>query len=429
MSTDLATAAVITDQSSTTADSASATTPVDANSGGADGPGGDRVGDVLRSLREHLDADRATNIGFPSTFDFDYRPLWPMFNYVLNNVGDPYSESAYPANTKHLEREVVEFFADALRAPREDRWGYVTTGGSEGIEYGLLLARTLLPEATVYVSAAAHYSVRKIVDKLRMACVVIRTRPDGGMDIADLRRAVVSYRDRPAIVLATIGTTMTEAVDDVATIRKVMANLAVQRCYIHADAALSGLPLALLDPEERPAFDLADGADSISVSGHKALGSPFPCGVVVTRRSSKQRVGAAVDYIGTHDTTIGGSRSGHAPLVLWYAVRLHGGDGLRHRFDTARQVAQYAVDRLRQAGWPAWKHPHAMTVVLDTPPAAVVRRWRLASSNGTSHIVAVPGVSTAQVDQLVAELTAAASAPRAPALPVPPPRRPDGTAR
>jgi histidine decarboxylase len=429
MSTDLAPAAVVGDRPPTTVDNDSTTTVLDASPGGLGEVGTDRVGEVLRTLREHLDTDRTTNIGFPSTFDFDYRPLWPLFNYVLNNVGDPYAESAYPANTKHLEREAVEFFADALRAPREDRWGYVTTGGSEGIEYGLLLARTLLPDAMVYLSAAAHYSARKIVDKLRMASVVIRTRPDGGMDIADLRRAVAAHRDRPAIVLATIGTTMTEAVDDVATIRKVMANLAVQRCYIHADAALSGLPLALLGTEERPAFDLADGADSISVSGHKALGSPFPCGVVVTRRSLKQRVGAAVDYIGTHDTTIGGSRSGHAPLVLWYALTLHGADGLRHRFDTARQVAQYAVDRLRQAGWPAWRHPHAMTVVLDTPPAAVVRRWRLASSNGTSHIVAVPGINTAQIDQLVAELTAAASTPRAPALPVPPPRRPDGTQR
>ena len=66
----------------------------------------ERVQTVLTQLREHLVADRATNVGFPSTFDFDYTPLWPLFNFVLNNVGDPYTPSAFPANTKSLEKEV-----------------------------------------------------------------------------------------------------------------------------------------------------------------------------------------------------------------------------------------------------------------------------------------------------------------------------------
>ena len=74
---------------------------------------------------------------------------------------------------------------------------------------------------------------------------------------------------------------MTEAVDDVTTIRRVLADVSIRRAYIHSDAALSGLPLALMAPGCRPGFDLADGADSISVSGHKFLGSPIPCGVVI----------------------------------------------------------------------------------------------------------------------------------------------------
>jgi histidine decarboxylase len=44
--------------------------------------------------------------------------------------------------------------------------------------------------------------------------------------------------------------------------------------------------------------------------------------------------------------------------------------------------------------------------VLDTPPARIAAKWRLASSNGQSHIVTVPGVSVEKVDALVDELTA-----------------------
>jgi histidine decarboxylase len=383
------------------------------------------VSAVLAELCAHLDADRATNIGFPSTFDFDYRPLFPFFNRVLNNVGDPYTESAFPANTKHLEREVIDVFARLLRAPDDDHWGYVTTGGTEGTEYGLLLARTLLPDAVTYVSAASHYSSWKILARLRMPAITVRTARDGQLDLRDLRRVVGAHRDRPAIVLATVGTTMTEAVDDVAAIRRVLDDLAIRSTYVHADAALSGLPLALLDPDIRPAFDLADGADSVSISAHKALGCPMPAGIVITRRSLRDRVAAAVDYIGTHDTTIGGSRSGHAPLLIWYALNHHGIDGLRARFHTCRQVAAFAVTELTSIGWPAWRHPHAFTVVLDTPPDPVRVKWRLASSHGQSHLIAVPGVSPHQIRALVHDLIdhldrpAPALATNPPAVPVP----------
>lgn len=234
-----------------------------------------------------------------------------------------------------------------------------------------------------------------------------------------------AHWDKPAIVLANIGTTMTEAVDDIAAIRRVLADVPVQRVYIHADAALSGLPLALLPPTCRPAFDLADGADSISCSGHKFLGSPFPCGIVVTRRSLKDRIGALVDYIATHDSTLGGSRSGHAPLVLWYALNTYGVDGLRRRAEQARQVACYAVARLHQTGWHAWRHPHAMTVVLDSPPEPIRTRWRLATSGGRSHIVCLPGITMATIDALAAELAPLRATTSPPTgVRVPTPRRP-----
>jgi histidine decarboxylase len=330
--------------------------------------------------------------------------LWPFFNRLLNNVGDPYKPSAFPANTKHLERDVIAFFADQLRAPVDDRWGYVTTGGTEGNEYGLLLGREIHPTGILYYSTAAHYSVPKLAAKLRMPAIAVRAGAGGTLDHRDLRSVLRIHRDSPAIVLATIGTTMTEAIDDVTAIRRSLAEATITRAHVHADAALSGLPLALLPPESRPGFDLADGADSISISGHKFLGSPFPCGVVVTRQSLRNRIGAPVDYVATDDTTIVGSRSGHAPLLLWYALMTLGADGLRRRAEQARHVASYAVGRLRELGWPAWRHPHALTVVFDRPPEAIVHKWRLATSERLSHVVCMPGISTRTIDALVADL-------------------------
>jgi histidine decarboxylase len=372
---------------------------------GSDTPD-DTISATLDTLRQQLEHDRPTNIGFPATFDFDYTELHPFFNLVMNNVGDPYLPSSYPANCKDLEREVVEWAADLLRAPRDDRWGYVTTGGSEGNLYALRLARNLLPAAIVYYSDAAHYSIDKAIGILNMDSVRVRTQCWGETDYDDLATQIDRRRDRPTVVVATAGTTMTEAIDDVRRIVAILDNLAVRNRFIHVDAALSGIPLALMDPVARPGFDFEDGADSIAVSGHKFYGSPFPSGIVLVKASHRNRVARDVSYIAGPDATISGSRSGHAALILWYVIRRHGLDGLRQRAHAARAVAAYTKTRLDELGWTAFHHPHAFTVILKTPPEPIARKWSLAGADGWSHIIAMPGITQATIDAFIADLAA-----------------------
>src|SRR5262249_29081363 len=107
----------------------------------------------LGALEHRLRHTQPTNLGFPVAVDFDYRPLSVFFGrYLLNNVGDPLVDGAGHNHTKHMEREIVTTVADLVRAPADDRWGYVTTGGTEGNLYALYLARTLFPGAVVYYS-------------------------------------------------------------------------------------------------------------------------------------------------------------------------------------------------------------------------------------------------------------------------------------
>jgi histidine decarboxylase len=308
-----------------------------------------------------------------------------------------------------MEREVVGFCADLFRAPVADRWGYVTSGGSEGNLYGLRLGRALYPDAVAYLSDEAHGSVAKALELLGVASIVVRAEESGEMDYVDLADQVDRHRHRPAVVVASVGSTMGEAIDDVRRIGEVLDALAVRRRFVHADAALSGIPLALLDPATRPGFDFADGADCVTVSGHKFLGVPLPCGVVVARASHRARVARAASYTGSADATIGCSRSGHAPLMLWHALRRHGVDGLRARAERSRGLAAYLHTRLDELGWPAIRHEHGFTVVLRTPPAAVTARWVLASARGWSHVITMPGVTREQLDAFLADLEASLS--------------------
>ena len=372
----------------------------------------DRLRGELDRLAGVLDDARRFNIGFPGATDFDYTPLAALLcTQLLNNVGDPYTDGIGPNHTKSQEREVVGFCADLFRAPADDRWGYISSGGSESNLYALNVARTLLPGGVCYFSDAAHHSIDKNLRLLTMPGVRIRAGRRGEMDYGDLHTQIGLRRDRPAIVVATIGTTMSEAVDDVRRITGLLDDLAVRDRFVHADAALAGIPLALLDPDERPGMDFADGADSIAVSGHKFLGSPIPCSVIITRASHRARVARGIAYTGSPDATITGSRSGHAPLILWYAITRHGRAGLHHRAQHARVLAEHAHTRLQELGWDAYRHPHAFTVVLRTPPQQVLRKWVLATDNGWSHLITMPGVTADTVNAFLDDMTTAATPP------------------
>jgi histidine decarboxylase len=386
----------------------------------------DPVTATLEALRRRLVDDRSTNIGFPSTFDFDYTALYPFFGLLMNNVGDPYASSAFPANCKDLERDVVEWAADLLHAPAEDRWGYVTTGGSEGNLYALHLARNVLPRAVVYYADSAHYSVDKAIQLLDMTSVRIRADQWGQIDYDDLTAQIDRRRDRPAVVVATVGTTMTEAVNDVRRINTILDTLAVRERFIHADAALSGIPLATIAPDGRPGFDLGDGADSVAVSGHKFLGSPFPCGIVIVKASHRNRIARDVTYLASPDATITGSRSGHAALVLWYAIQRWGIVGLRERAEHARLVAAYAKKRLDDIGWPSFRHEHALTVVLKVPADQVRRKWTLATAGEWSHLIAMPGITTHTIDALIEDILSSTVEHNAAIRAIPHPRHANG---
>lgn len=360
---------------------------------------------ALDDLYERMERENARALGYPSAKDFDCGPLLRFLGFPINNVGDPFAEGTYQVETRAFEREVVAFFAHLLRAPEDDWWGYVTNGGTEGNLYGLYLARELHPKGIVYYSEHTHYSVSKNLHFLGMRHIMIRAKQTGEIDYDDLRETVRVHRDVPPIVFANIGTTMTEARDNIARIREILDSMAIRERYIHSDAALCGAYAPFLEP--RPAFDFADGADSVAISGHKFIGSPMPTGIVLARKHNVSRIARSIDYIGTLDTTISGSRNGFTPLVLWHRIKQLGIDGLRERANSALEIAAYAEERLRAIGVPAWRNPSAITVIFPKAPAALREKWQLATQGDISHLIVMPGISKSQIDAFVEEFRAA----------------------
>lgn len=356
----------------------------------------------LHTLLEKVASKTRDFLGYPVSKDFDYTGLLPFLQYPMNNLGDPFVDSTYAVDSREMEKEVVQFFAELFRAQPDNWWGYVTNGGSEGNLYGLYLARELYPKAMVYHSEATHYSVQKNLHLLNMPNIAVRSQPNGEIDYEDLQHTLHMNRHIPAVILANAGTTMTEARDDVHRIKSILKHLAIRNHYIHVDGALSGSYSAFIDP--RPAFDFADGADSIAISGHKFIGSPMPCGVVVVKKTNRDRIARSIDYIGSVDTTITGSRNGLSPLFLWYTIKKLGLEGLKERAAHSLEMAAYTEEALKQAGIEAWRNPNSITVVFPEPCEAVRQKWQLASENGYSHIICMPNVTRQQIDEVVAAI-------------------------
>lgn len=356
--------------------------------------------EALQVLRERRDS----YLGYPVAKDFRYAEMGEFLDVPLNNLGDPFNDSTWQMATRTFEREVLGLAAEWLRAPADNWWGYVANGGSEGNLYGLYLARELFPEAIVYFSQATHYSVSKNLHLLNMRHIMIRADERGEMDYEDLRESIRINRDRPVVVFANIGTTMTEARDDLRRIRSILDELAISQRYIHSDAAFLGLAAPFMEP--RPAFDFADGADSISISGHKFIGCPIPCGLVMARKNHVDRIARSIAYIGSLDTTISGSRNGLTPLLLWHRLTTLGREGMQRRVRESLELAAWAEARFREAGIAVWRNENAFTLVFPQPEDAVIRRYQLATENGYSHVICVPGVARETIEALLRDIQA-----------------------
>jgi histidine decarboxylase len=359
----------------------------------------------LDDLYDRLRRERELFIGYPCTACFDYTPLLRFLAFPSNNVGDPFTESNYHLNTHEFERDVLHEFMDLTAAPRDASWGYITNGGTEGNLYGMFLARELLPDGIVYYSEDTHYSVNKILRCLHIRNIMIKSRPDGSIDLDDLRETLRIHRDVPPIVFANIGTTMKGAIDDLEGIGEILSDLAIARHYIHADAALHGMILPWVDRPQP--WNFAAGIDSIAISGHKFIGTPFPCGVVLARKGHVERIARSIDYIGSLDTTLSGSRSGIAAVFLWYALRTVGRAGFRERTGHCLEVADHAIDRLDAIGRTPWRHENSPIVVFDRPPPSITTKWQIAVHGQIAHVITMPHVTCAHVDRLVADLAAA----------------------
>lgn len=144
---------------------------------------------------------------------------------------------------------------------------------------------------------------------------------------------------------------------------------------------------------------------SVSVSGHKFVGCPMPCGVQITRMEHINALSRNVEYLASRDATIMGSRNGHAPIFLWYTLNRKGYRGFQKEVQKCLRNAHYLKGRLREAGISAMLNELSSTVVFERPQdEEFIRRWQLACQGNIAHVVVMPNITIEKLDTFLEEL-------------------------
>jgi aromatic-L-amino-acid decarboxylase len=279
-----------------------------------------------------------------------------------------------PACTE-LETVVLDWLADLLDLPAAFR----STGTGGGVIQDSASSATLVATLaalhrasggawrgaavdrryTVYTSTQGHSSVEKAARIAGLGAAGLRLvdvdpvsqamRPDALRAAIDADRAAGTV---PALVVATIGTTGTTAVDPLPQLGAITREHGV---WLHVDAAYAGA--AAICPELRYSHAGLELADSYCFDPHKWLLTGFDCDAfwVADRatlidalsvlpeylRNAATEAGAVIDY---RDWQVSLGRRFRA-LKLWLVLRWYGVEGLRAHVRHGVALAQ------ELAGW------------------------------------------------------------------------------
>ncbi|WP_406071577.1 pyridoxal-dependent decarboxylase [Micromonospora sp. NBC_01638] len=212
-----------------------------------------------------------------------------------------------------------------------------------------------------YTSVHGHSSIEKAVRIAGLGTDGVRpieVDPDTQALLPSALRAAIeadlAAGDVPAIVVATIGTTSTTAIDPLPEIGAICAEYGI---WLHVDAAYAGA--AAVCPELRWSHVGLEYADSYCFDPHKWLLTGFDCDAfwVADRteliealtvlpeflRNAASESGAVIDY---RDWQVPLGRRFRA-LKLWFVLRWYGAEGLRAHIRSGVALADRFAERVR----------------------------------------------------------------------------------
>lgn len=250
--------------------------------------------------------------------------------------------------------------------------GMFAPGGSSATLYALQLARhRRQPDVVrvgasndrlaIFVSETGHYAAVKSAALLGIGMdnvIKVASDDEGAMDVAALRAEVTTARERgltPLAAIATAGTTVTSAFDDIDAIADVCAE---HDLWLHVDGCWGGS--ALFSDAHRHRLAGVERSDSFVWNLHKMMGITQQCTALLVRDPGQLGpcFATGADYIFQPDKLYAEFDSGDRhfqcarrvdALKLWLTWQAYGDAGFAARIDHAVAMADLVRQRIARS--------------------------------------------------------------------------------
>lgn len=275
-------------------------------------------------------------------------------------------------------------------------------------------------------------------------------RGTGAVDIKKLQVLVEFFASKgyPILIICNYGTTFKGAYDDVENICATLLpifkkNSLIDRkvtydenndtdtrngYWIHVDGALGASYMPFIEMAYKnkkidrigPMFDFRiPCVNSIVMSGHKWIGSPWPCGIFMTKVKYQLFPPNSPEYIGAPDTTFAGSRNATTALILWDYLARHSYKDQIKRAVECENLAIYTEEQLKtvqniHSEIDLWieRSYLSLSVRFRKPNDKIVQKYTLSAQTclindeerTQVHIYIMPLVTKEMIDELINDL-------------------------
>ncbi len=298
-------------------------------------------------------------LGFPTSKP-DQLAL-DVFTYALplqpNNCGLHTNKKGHKNPFKIHEVKSITSLGGFLGDQNVD--GYLNSGATESNIVSLWIAREMFKKAhydsskiVLFKTKLTHYSIVKATGILGLTNNVdIALNKKYAMSLTSLKtRLTKSLKQKKCVIIvATAGYNIVGTTDDIKGINSFIESLddnLKEKIFLHIDTATLGFISPFLDNKCK--FFKYRNVRSIALDGHKTGLIPYPCGIFLIRKGLVNNIKSYVEYLGTDDQTLSGSRPGASASALWAMLEGIGFDGYKDKAKICIDNKNYLIKKLKK---------------------------------------------------------------------------------
>ncbi len=341
--------------------------------------------DMLKGSIRHQNPNTAFNIIPPPLLD-------SVAALTLTNLYTPNATWDFISGKLCLyEKRILRMLGSLVRWPHAD--GFVVTGGKQALTYAIkngmgratATKRIPMEKLVVLCSALAHYSIEHVCHFLGLSpenCIRVSALPCGEIDphaLENTIRDTLTQGKSIATVIAVAGGTIDLIPDPITTIKGLLLRISNEYDldyvpYLHVDSVITW---AWLSFENNPAYTAytepnvakkiehvtnklrgIHDADSFAADFHKIGFCPYASGVFIVKDPAYLRAMTSEGYLPKETAAFGeiepfrqtfeNSRSSHAIVSIWTALRKMGLEGIREFIIYQLTVSEHFKKKIQQ---------------------------------------------------------------------------------